>query len=58
MKILAYLPYMQDMQSICIVRKGKVLFDGFSYELENNELKNSEMFNLSAKDFTLIFEVY
>ena len=58
MKILAYLPYIQDMQSVCIVRKNRLIFDGFAYELENNELRNSEMFNLSASDSTLTFEVY
>lgn len=58
MKILAYLPYIQDMQNVCIVRKNRLIFDGFAYELENNELRNSEMFNLSASDSTLTFEVY
>lgn len=38
MKILAYLPYIQDMQNVCIVRKDRLIFDGFAYELENNEL--------------------
>lgn len=58
MKILAYLPYIQDMQNVCIVRKDRLIFDGFAYELENNELRNDEMFNLSASDSTLTFEVY
>ena len=58
MKILAYLPYIQDMQSVCIIRKNRLIFDGFAYELENNELRNAEMFNLSASDSTLTFEVY
>lgn len=58
MKILAYLPYIQDMQNVCIVRKDRLIFDGFAYELENNELRNAEIFNLYAKDFTLVFEVY
>lgn len=58
MKILAYLPYIQDMQNVCIVRKDRLIFDGFVYELENNELRNAEMFNLSTSDSTLTFEVY
>ena len=37
--------------------KGKTS-TGFAYELENNELRNAEMFNLSATDSTLTFEVY
>lgn len=58
MKILAYSPYIQDMRWICIIRKGKSIFEGFAYELENHELRNAEMFNLYAQDFTLVFEVY
>lgn len=58
MKLLSYLPYIQDIQAVYVVRKGKLVFDGFAYELETNELKNAEMFNLYAKDFTLVFEVY
>lgn len=58
MKILAYLPYIQDMQNVCIIRKDRLIFEGFAYELENHELRNAEMFNLYAQDFTLVFEVY
>lgn len=58
MKILAYIPYIKDMQSVYIVRKGKLVFDGFAYELENNELRNAEMFNLYAANCVLVFEVY
>ena len=58
MTILAYLPYIHDMKSVCIVRKNRLIFAGFAYELENNELRNAEMFNISASDSTLTFEVY
>ena len=58
MKLLAYIPYVKDMQSVYVIQKGKLVFDGFAYELEKHELRNAEMFNIYAKDFTLIFEVY
>lgn len=58
MKILAYLPYIQDMQGIYIVRNGKTVFDGFAYELEDNELRNAEIFRLYALISSLVFEVY
>lgn len=58
MKLLSYLPYIPDMQGIYVVRNGKTVFDGFAYELEDNELRNAEMFRLYALVSALVFEVY
>lgn len=58
MKILAYLPYIPDMQGIYVVRNGKTVFDDFAYELENNELQNAEIFRLYALVSALVLEVY
>lgn len=58
MKILFYLPYIKDTQRVYIVQNGKLVFDGFVYELEKHELRNAEIFYLYAKDSTLIFEAY